>query len=60
MLSNFVNFGFSTMKKLLDLVHLFKILDGQGIGINIHECKPNHGLKRSPWPNPRNVHLCTK
>ena len=50
MLSNFVNFGFSIMKKLLDLVHLFKILGGQGIGINIHECKPN----------PRNVHLCTK
>ena len=40
------------MKKILDLAHenQVNILDGYGIGINIHGYQPN----------PRNGHLCTK
>ena len=51
-LNNFVSFGFSIMKKLIDLVHekLVNTLGGHGIGINIH----------GGQPNPRNSHLCTK
>ena len=52
MFNNCVNFGFSIMKKILDLAYenLVIILGGHGIGIIIHGCQPN----------PRNGHLCTK
>ena len=37
MLNIYVNFGFSIMKKLLDLAHenMANILSGHGIGVNI-------------------------
>ena len=52
MLNNYVKFGFSNIKKILDLTneYLVNILGEHEIGINIHGCQPN----------PRNGHLCTK
>ena len=44
-----MNFGFSNMKKFLDLTNEY-LVSIHGFGINIHGCHPN----------PRNGHLYTK
>ena len=49
MLNNYVNFGFTIVKKLIDLAHdkLVHIPGGHGVGIYIHACqlKPIYVLK---------------
>ena len=40
----FVSFGFSIMKKVIDLAIGNNILGGHGIGINIHGGQPFNGI----------------